>query len=461
MDDQILRNYQQPSGADGPPPAYPPIFNWAPDNAPPEIAAFFARPAFDPRAEQIAREALADIRARGDAAVLDCIRKFENQTLAAENLRVARDELNAARDQVDSDFIAACRESHNRIMQFARAGMKKDWTISTPKGGLVGEQFSPLERVGAYIPGGAAPLVSTALMTITLAKAAGVPEIAACSPAGAGGALNPYLLFAMEAAGATEIYRVGGIQAIGALAYGTQTIRKVQKIAGPGGPFVTAAKRLVYGAVALDLVAGPSEIAVLADESAKAEQVAADLLSQAEHGTGSEKILLVTTDARLALAVRLELARQAATLSRRSAIQSVIREGALIIVVNHLDHGMELCNRFAPEHLEIIVREPRNWLKKVRNAGAVFVGAWTPECAGDFVAGPSHVLPTGGAAAMFSGLTVDDFRKRTSVISFTRADLHATLDTIETFGRVEGLDAHARSARIRFAKPAPQPDSLV
>ncbi len=334
-------------------------------------------------------------------------------------------------------------------------------TISTPKGGLVGEQFSPLERVGAYIPGGAAPLVSTALMTITLAKAAGVPEIAACSPAGAGGALNPYLLFAMEAAGATEIYRVGGIQAIGALAYGTQTIRKVQKIAGPGGPFVTAAKRLVYGAVALDLVAGPSEIAVLADESAKAEQVAADLLSQAEHGTGSEKILLVTTDARLALAVRLELARQAATLSRRSAIQSVIREGALIIVVNHLDHGMELCNRFAPEHLEIIVREPRNWLKKVRNAGAVFVGAWTPECAGDFVAGPSHVLPTGGAAAMFSGLTVDDFRKRTSVISFTRADLHATLDTIETFGRVEGLDAHARSARIRFAKPAPQPDSLV
>jgi histidinol dehydrogenase len=195
---------------------------------------------------------------------------------------------------------------------------------------------------------------------------------------------------------------------------------------------------------------------VLADDSAKPDQVAADLLSQAEHGTGSEKILLVTTDARLAVAVRMELFRQMATLSRRDAIQTVIREGALIVVVNHLDHGMELCNRFAPEHLEIIVREPRNWLKKVRNAGAVFVGAWTPECAGDFVAGPSHVLPTGGTAAMFSGLTADDFRKRTSIISFTRADLQDTLDTIEAFGRVEGLDAHARSARIRFTKDAVQ-----
>ncbi|MGI6087363.1 MAG: histidinol dehydrogenase [Kiritimatiellia bacterium] len=455
MDDQVSLNYQQYM-ADSPPPDFPPICNWAPDNAPPEVAAFFARPAFDPKAEQIAREALADIRARGDAAVLDCIRKFENQTLTAEHLRVSRDEINAARDQVDSDFIAACRESHGRIMQFARAGLKKDWTIATPKGGLVGEQFTPLERVGVYIPGGAAPLVSTALMTITLAKAAGAPEIAACSPAAADGTFNPYLLYAMEVAGATEIYRVGGIQAIGAMAYGTQTIRKVLKIAGPGGPFVTAAKRLVYGEVALDLVAGPSEIAVLADDSAKPDQVAADLLSQAEHGTGSEKILLVTTDARLAVAVRMELFRQMATLSRRDAIQTVIREGALIVVVNHLDHGMELCNRFAPEHLEIIVREPRNWLKKVRNAGAVFVGAWTPECAGDFVAGPSHVLPTGGTAAMFSGLTADDFRKRTSIISFTRADLQDTLDTIEAFGRVEGLDAHARSARIRFTKDAVQ-----
>ncbi|MCA1810070.1 MAG: histidinol dehydrogenase [Lentisphaerae bacterium] len=286
---------------------------------------------------------------------------------------------------------------------------------------MLGEQFSPLDRVGIYVPGGTAPLVSTVLMTATLARAAGVLEVVACSPADAGGGMNPHLLYAMEAAGVTEIYRIGGIQAIGAMAYGTETIPKVQKIVGPGGPYVTAAKRFVYGAVALDMVAGPSEIAVLADDSAQPEHVAADLLSQAEHGSGGEKILLVTTSARLAQAVQEELLRQTATLSRREAIQRVLRDGALIVVVNHLDHGMELCNLFAPEHLELIVPEPRVWLKKVRNAGAVFVGAWTPECAGDFIAGPSHVLPTGGTAAMFSGLTTDDFRKRTSVISFTRA----------------------------------------
>ncbi|MFN2351204.1 MAG: histidinol dehydrogenase [Kiritimatiellia bacterium] len=425
---------------------------WTPDAATPELEAFLARPAFDPAAEKAAATALADIRARGNAAVLDCLRKYENQDLAVEQLRVSRQEINAAREMVDNDFTNACREALRRISQFARAGMKKDWSMSTPKGGMLGEQFSPLDRVGIYVPGGTAPLVSTVLMTATLARAAGVLEVVACSPADAGGGMNPHLLYAMEAAGVTEIYRIGGIQAIGAMAYGTETIPKVQKIVGPGGPYVTAAKRFVYGAVALDMVAGPSEIAVLADDSAQPEHVAADLLSQAEHGSGGEKILLVTTSARLAQAVQEELLRQTATLSRREAIQRVLRDGALIVVVNHLDHGMELCNLFAPEHLELIVPEPRVWLKKVRNAGAVFVGAWTPECAGDFIAGPSHVLPTGGTAAMFSGLTTDDFRKRTSVISFTRADLRETLDVIEIFGRVEGLDAHARSARIRFDK---------
>jgi histidinol dehydrogenase len=206
----------------------------------------------------------------------------------------------------------------------------------------------------------------------------------------------------------------------------------------------------VYGEVALDLVAGPSEIAVLADDSAEARLVAADLLSQAEHGTGFEKCLLVTNSELLAEAVRGELIRQAATLSRRDAVRRVLAEGALLVVVNHLDDGMELCNRFAPEHLEILVREPRRWLKQVRNAGAVFAGAYSPECAGDFVAGPSHVLPTGGTAAVFSGLTADDFRKRSSVIAFTRADLSDVRSIIETFGKVEGLDAHARSAGVRF-----------
>jgi len=289
-------------------------------------------------------------------------------------------------------------------------------------------------------------------MTVTLAKAAGVLEIVACSPVNASAQMNPYLLVALELAGATEIYKPGGIQAIGAMAYGTKTVKKVHKIVGPGGQYVTAAKRLVYGEVALDLVAGPSEIAVLADDSAAPDAVAADLLSQAEHGTGFEKVLLVTPSEHLMAAVRDEILRQIKLLSRQAAVREVIINGTLLVTVNNLDVGMELCNRFAPEHLEIIVREPRNWLKKVRNAGAVFVGAWSPECAGDYAAGPSHVLPTGGTAAMFSGLTVDDFLKRTSVIAFTRADLLNSLDIIKTIGTVEGMDAHVRSAMIRFNK---------
>jgi histidinol dehydrogenase len=234
------------------------------------------------------------------------------------------------------------------------------------------------------------------------------------------------------------------------MAYGTATIAKVRKIAGPGGPYVTAAKRCVYGDVALDLVAGPSEIAVLADDSAEPNVVAADLLSQAEHGTGFEKCLLVTNSSRLAESVQEELIRQTESLGRRDAVARVLAEGTLLVVVNRLDDGMELCNLFAPEHLEIIVREPHIWLKKVRNAGAVFIGYYAPECVGDFAAGPSHVLPTGGMASVFSGLTVDDFRKRTSVMDWTRADLKDVLHIVEAFGRVEGLDAHARSARARF-----------
>jgi histidinol dehydrogenase len=262
--------------------------------------------------------------------------------------------------------------------------------------------------------------------------------------------MNEHLLYALEVAGATEVYKIGGIQAIGALAYGTETIKKVQKIVGPGNAYVTAAKRCVYGEVALDLVAGPSEIAILADENAPPDAIAADMLSQAEHGSGHEKALLVATSTRLASKVKDELLRQMDKLPRAELIKKVLSKGSMIVVVSNLEKGMELCNQFAPEHLEIMVNEPRNWVKKVHNAGAVFVGVWTPECVGDFTAGPSHVLPTGGAAAMFSGLTVDDFRQRISMISFTRADLKNALETVEAFGRAEGLEAHSNSARIRF-----------
>lgn len=432
-----------------------PILKFSPHKASPDLERFLARPAVDPAAEETARRVLEDVRANGDKAVQKYVKEFNGINLSPSKFAVPREERLAASEGVDLMFKRCASEIFARIVRFGKAGMRKDWSMATPKGGVLGEKFTPLARVGAYVPGGAAPLASTALMSLSLAKIAGVPEIVACTPCDKKGKVDPFLLHALEVSGATEVYRIGGIQAIGAMAYGTAAIRKVQKIVGPGGPYVTAAKKLVYGEVDLDMVAGPSEIAVLADETAVPAHVAADLLSQLEHGTGHEKALLVTPYMGMATKVLAEMERQAASLSRREAIERAAAAGALFVVTDTLDTGMDIVNRFAPEHFEIMTKEPRRWLQKVKNAGAVFVGAWTPESAGDFAAGPSHVLPTGGTAAFFSGLTVDSFRKRTSVVAFTRADLIDTLPLIETMGRVEGLDSHARAASIRFDATPP------
>ena len=423
---------------------------WSPSRASSRVASFLNRPAFEPQAERAARTVLDAIRKEGDRAVLRYAKKFDGSVLTAKTLRVSAEEIDAASRAVDADFKRAARETRKCIRAFAAQGMRKDWRMRTSGGGSLGEQYTPLDRVGAYIPGGEAPLVSTALMTLAFAQKAGVQEIVACSPAGKDGNIDPYTLFAMQLAGATEIYRVGGIQAIGAMAYGTDTIRPVQKIVGPGGPYVTAAKRQVYGVVDLDLVAGPSEVAILADSRASARYVAADLLAQAEHGTGSEKALLVTSSAKLIKDVQKQLTIQLKTLSRAARIRPILKKGTLMVKVKNLQDGMELCNQFAPEHFELLVDKPDRWVSKVRAAGAVFVGPWTPEVAGDFSAGPSHVLPTGGAARMFSGLAVEDFRKKTSIVRLTKKDLKQQLPTIQSFSRVEGLDAHGRSAEIRF-----------
>lgn len=414
------------------------------------VDAFCARPAFDPGAERAAARILGDIRRNGNRAVAKYAAKFDNMHVCADCMRLSDNEIAAASGRVCSRIRSAIATAHRRIHAFARAGMRKNWQMKSAEGGTLGEQFSPLERVGIYVPGGVTPLVSTALMTATLAKAAGVREIVACTPARNGCDLNPVLVHALKTAGATEIYRVGGVQSIGMMAYGTETVAKVQKIVGPGATHVTAAKRQVYGDVALDLVAGPSEIAVLADGGADCRYVAADLLSQAEHGTGFERVLLVTTSEKLARATTGALRVQAAALSRRNAVKKVLSGGALAVIVRSLDEGVALCNRFAPEHLELMVKRPAAWLRKVNCAGAVFLGPWSPEAIGDYVAGPSHVLPTGGAAQMFSGLTVDDFRRRSSFMAFSKADLKKALPVVEMLGSIEGLDGHARSARIRF-----------
>ena len=429
-----------------------PILKYSAKGRSKKIEAFLTRPAVEKGADETARKVLADIRKNGDAAVLKYAQQFDRAPKTMTKLLVSKAEMTAAKKAVDAKFKKAAKEAHKRIAQFAVAGLREDWKMPAPQGGWLGEKYVPLDRVGAYIPGGAAPLASTALMTLTLAQVAGVSELVACTPADGEGKVNPYILYALDLAGATEIYKVGGIQAIGAMAYGTKTISKVQKIVGPGGPYVTAAKRLVYGEVALDMVAGPSEIAVLADDSANPAHVAADLLSQAEHGTGSEKALLIATSEKLAKAVRVELGAQAKTLNRQEPVAKVLECGCILAVVPDLEKGIELCNRFAPEHMEVITKRAEGVAKKITNAGAIFIGPWTPEAVGDFAAGPSHVLPTGGTAAFFSGLTVEDFRRRVSLIHFKKGDLQETVSVVEAFGRVETLDGHARSATIRLEK---------
>jgi len=408
------------------------------------------RPAVDPKAERVAQRAIRDIRRQGDDAVVRYAARYDGVSLRPSQFRVRDQEFAEAETAVSARFKRAVRKSQAQVAKFAKEGRRQDWSISTARGGKLGEQFQPYDRVGIYVPGGEAPLASTVLMTVTLARVAGVPEIVVCTPCDESGNINPVVLYAAAVAGATEVYRVGGIQAIAAMAIGTKTIGKVQKIAGPGGPYVTAAKKLVYGEVGLDLVAGPSEICILADGTANPRFIAADLISQAEHGTGHEKALLVTSSSKVAKAVQTAVEKQTAERIRKALIRKVIKRGMLIAKVRNLDEGMQLCNAFAPEHFELHVKYPRRWLPKVRCAGAIFLGAWTPEAAGDFVAGPSHVLPTGGAAASFSGLTVDDFQRRSSVIAYTKADLRDALSTIEAFGEIEGLDGHGYSAAVRF-----------
>jgi histidinol dehydrogenase len=313
----------------------------------------------------------------------------------------------------------------------------------------VGEKFDPFQRVGVYIPGGAAPLVSTALMTITLAKAAGCQEIVVCTPCGKNGGLNPAILFAARAAGATEIYRVGGAQAIAAMACGTKTIRRVQKIFGPGNSYVVTAKRLLFGRVAIDLLPGPSEVLVLADETANPGFAAADLLAQAEHGSGHEHVWLVTISSKIIRAVETEIAKQLSKLARRDFIRRALDANGWLIQTKTLDDAIALANQLAPEHCEVMTRQPRKVSEKILTAGAIFLGALSPTVLGDYVAGPSHTLPTGGAGASFGGLSVDQFQRRTSLVEYDRTSLKKALPAVKKFAELEGLDAHGKSAEIR------------
>jgi len=407
---------------------------------------------FDPVIEQRAREIIQAVRERGDAAISELVERFDGAKLEPDQFAVSHSELMAASLRADESLRAAVAEASANIEAFAQRSLRRGWTMRNSHGATVGEKFDPFFRVGIYVPGGMAPLVSTALMTIPLARVAGCREIVVCTPCDRHGQLNPALLFAARRAGATEIYRVGGVPAIAALALGTNTIRPVQKIFGPGNAYVVAAKRLLYGYAAMDLLPGPSELLVLADDTANAAYIAADLLAQAEHGSGHERVWLVTPSLKLLRAVQKELARQLPKLARRQLMERALRDHGWLIQVAGLGQGVELANRFAPEHLEIFCRHGSELAKEITTAGAIFLGGDSPTVLGDYVAGPSHTLPAGGTGASFAGLTADQFQRRTSLVEYKKPALKKALKTIRKFAQMEGLDAHGRSAEIRFRK---------
>jgi histidinol dehydrogenase len=405
---------------------------------------------FDPVIEQRTRIILDDVAKRGDQAVLELTEKFDGAKLRASQLAVTKEELLIASLKADESLRSAVAEAEKNIANFAKKSRRKDWQAKNSHGATVGEKFDPFQRVGVYIPGGTAPLVSTALMTITLAKVAGCKDIVVCTPCGKDGAINPAILFAARAAGATEIYRIGGAQAVAAMAYGTKTIRRVQKIFGPGNAYVSMAKRLLFGRVAVDLLAGPSDLLVLADDTANPKYAAADMLAQAEHGSGHERVWLVTNSSKVLKAVEKEIAKQLPKLARREFIQCVLDRNVWLIQVKSSTDGVALTNQIAPEHCEVITRDARKVSRGIVTAGAIFLGNHSPTVLGDYVAGPSHVLPTDGAGASFAGLTVDQFQRRTSVAEYSRGALKKALPAVQKFAEMEGLDAHGKSAEARF-----------
>jgi histidinol dehydrogenase len=415
--------------------------------------AAFCRGAVVPReiAEAVAA-ILADVHARGDEAVSYYAAKFDGAKLRGRDFRLKPADLAAAARRLPAAARRALAAAHASIADFNRRGLPQNWTAKNKHGALVGEKFDPIRRVGLYVPGGQVPLVSTVLMTATLAKIAGCPEIAVFTPSNPEGKVADGLLAALHLVGVEEVYRIGGVQAIGTMAYGTTTIPPVDKIFGPGNAYVCEAKRQVFGTVGIDSLPGPSEVMIIADETARASFVAADLLAQAEHGSGREKIYLVATSAEIIAAVANDIRTQIQLISRSEKTQRVLEEGFLALEVKSLAQAIEVANFVAPEHLELIVAEPavKKLTDAITTAGAIMIGNHTPTALGDFVAGPSHVLPTGRAARFSSGLRVEDFLRRTSLIRYDKGSVKKGEPIVAAFAAMEKLDAHGRSVRIRL-----------
>jgi histidinol dehydrogenase len=398
---------------------------------------------------------LAGVRERGDAALLEYTAKFDGfVATSAERLAIGSGELDAALAGLEPAPRAALDYAADRIDRYHAAALPKSWRLTDEHGSSLGQEVRPLDRVGIYIPGGRAAYPSTVLMTAVPARVAGVKEIVLVTPPGPDGRVNEVVLAAARVAGVTEAWRIGGAQAVAALAYGTATIRRVDKIVGPGNIYVALAKTRVFGEVGIDMMAGPSEVVVVADAAADPDWIAADLLAQAEHDPMARAVLITDTPA-LAPRVEAAVARRLATLPRREIAAAALRDHGALILTDGLEVAVDIANRLAPEHLELMVTVPAALLPRVRHAGAVFLGAHTPEVVGDYVAGPNHVLPTAGTARFASPLGTEDFIKRSSVLEYSPSGLKAALPHLTTLSRIEGLSAHGSAAEAR-ASSAPE-----
>ncbi len=399
--------------------------------------------------EETVNEILSNVKENGDQALFGYTLKFDKFQLTPENIRVTREEIQEAYAQMDSELVEVIKRSAANIRAFHEKQLRNSWFDSKEDGTILGMKITPIGRVGVYVPGGKAAYPSSVLMNVIPAKVAGVTDIIMTTPPGADGKVNPGTLVAADIAGVGTIYKAGGAQAIAAMAYGTQSIPKVDKITGPGNIFVALAKKAVYGYVSIDSIAGPSEILVLADETANPRYVAADLLSQAEHDELASAIL-ITTSRELAEQVSEEVDGFVARLSRREIMEKSLENYGYILLAEDMEAAIQAANDIASEHLEILTKNPFDTMTRIKNAGAIFLGEYSSEPLGDYYAGPNHILPTNGTAKFFSPVNVDDFLKKTSIISYSREALQAVHEDIERFAESEGLTAHANSIRVRF-----------
>ncbi|MBO4863011.1 MAG: histidinol dehydrogenase [Eubacterium sp.] len=399
--------------------------------------------------ENVVKEILKDVHERRDDALFEYTRKFDKAEITADNVRVTPEEIEEAYGEVDEELIEVIRKAITNIKSFHEKQVKNSWITTEENGVILGQRILPIESAGVYVPGGKAAYPSTVLMNVIPAKVAGVKRIVMTTPCNAEGKVYPTTLVAANEAGVSDIYKIGGAQAIAALAYGTESIPKVDKIVGPGNIYVAIAKRLVYGHVSIDSIAGPSEILVLADETANPEYVAADLLSQAEHDELASATL-VTTSEEVATEVSKWVETFTAQLERKDIIQKSLDNFGNIFVAKNMQDAVDAANEIAPEHLEIITKNPWEIMTQIKNAGAIFLGEYSSEPLGDYFAGPNHVLPTNGTARFFSPLNVDDFMKKSSIISYSKEALEAVHEDIELFAKSEGLTAHANSIAVRF-----------